>query len=245
MRGGRGRPGDRGGRARDTPAVGRFRLQSVSVSGFKSWKNKKSIVFGLDGLTCITGPNGSGKSTLLNAILFGLGENASQLGARQNAELASAVHAEVELLFRSVSHGDSDVKVSSAVSRASGQRTYAFNGQKLPKHRQERLCIKFDHFLRTRLGIATGNPFWRVSQDGIHRLLQASPQALHDTLCEVSGTKAINAHRSTALKQLGRWRRSLADIQANLTGLEEAVGREGAHLLAMDRVRELTAELDA
>lgn len=29
----------------------------------------------------------------------------------QNAELASAVHAEVELLFRSVSHGDSDVKV--------------------------------------------------------------------------------------------------------------------------------------
>lgn len=31
----------------------------------------------------ITGPNGAGKSTLLNAVLFGLGESAPQLGARQ------------------------------------------------------------------------------------------------------------------------------------------------------------------
>lgn len=31
----------------------------------------------------ITGANGAGKSTLLNAILFGLGESATQLGARQ------------------------------------------------------------------------------------------------------------------------------------------------------------------
>ncbi|CAN0240085.1 unnamed protein product, partial [Ectocarpus fasciculatus] len=54
----------------------------------------------------------------------------------QNAELASAAHAEVELLFRGVSRGVSDAKVSSAVSRANGQRTYAFNGQRLPKHRQ-------------------------------------------------------------------------------------------------------------
>lgn len=34
-------------------------------------------------LAGITGPNGAGKSTLLNAILFGLGENSAQLGARQ------------------------------------------------------------------------------------------------------------------------------------------------------------------
>ena len=31
---------------------------------------------------------------------------------------------------------------------------------------------RFDHFLRTRLGIATGNPFWNVSQDGIRRLVR-------------------------------------------------------------------------
>eukprot|EP00903_Cladosiphon_okamuranus_P008889 g8509.t3 len=226
------------GRAIAKPAAGRFKVQSVRLAGFKSFRSETRVVLGNDGLACITGPNGSGKSTLLNAILFGLGEHASQLGARQNAELASAAHAEVELVFRSVSRGVDDVMVSSSVSRADGLRTYAFNGQKLPKHR-------FDHCLRTRLGIATGNPFWRVSQDGIHRLLQASPAALHDTLCQVSGTKVINAHRSTALKQLARWRRSLADIQTNLAVLEEAVGREGAHLLAVDKVRGLTTELDA
>ncbi|CAM9523398.1 unnamed protein product [Hapterophycus canaliculatus] len=149
-------------------ATGCFRLQSVKVAGFRSWKETQTISFAQNGLSCITGPNGSGKSTLLNAILFGLGENANQIGARQTADLASAADAEAELLFRSVSSGVSDVKVSSAVSRATGQRTYAFNGQKIPKHRQDH---KFDHFLRTRLGIATGNPFWRVSQDGIHRLV--------------------------------------------------------------------------
>lgn len=42
----------RGGRARRAPAVGRFKLHSITVSGFKSWKKKKSIVFGQDGLTC-------------------------------------------------------------------------------------------------------------------------------------------------------------------------------------------------
>eukprot|EP00904_Undaria_pinnatifida_P001449 jgi/Undpi1/11304/HiC_scaffold_30.g13602.m1 len=136
-------------------------------------------------LAGITGPNGAGKSTLLNAILFGLGENSAQLGARQNAEFASAAHAEVELVFRSVTRGVSDAKL---------------------------LC---------------------------------SPHALHGTLCEVSGTKAINAHRLNALKQLHRWRGSLADIRANIVALEEAVGREGAHLLQMDRIRELTAELEA
>lgn len=31
---------------------------------------------------------------------------------------------------------------------------------------------RFDHFLRTRLGVATGNPFWRVSQDGVHQLVR-------------------------------------------------------------------------
>ncbi|CAM9297243.1 unnamed protein product [Scytosiphon promiscuus] len=219
-------------------AASRFSLQSVKVVGFRSWKERQTILFAESGLTCITGPNGSGKSTLLNAILFGLGENASQIGARQTSELASGADAEAELLFRSASPGVSDVKVSSAVSRATGQRTYAFNGQKLPKHR-------FEHFLRTRLGISTGNPFWRVSQDGIHRLLHASPHDLHDALCEASGTKAINTHRSNAIRQLGRWRKSLAEVQANIAVLEQAVGREGAHLLAMDRVRELTAELDA
>ncbi|CAN0332483.1 unnamed protein product [Ectocarpus sp. 12 AP-2014] len=175
--GGGGGGGERIGGARGIAAgTARYKLQSVTVSGFKSWTSTARVLFGHDGLSCITGPNGSGKSTLLNAILFGLGENANQLGAKQNAELASAAHAEVELLFRGVSRGVSDAKVSSAVSRASGQRTYAFNGQRLPKHRQdlvvlrEHYLLQFDHFLRTRLGIATGNPFWRVSQDGIHRL---------------------------------------------------------------------------
>lgn len=38
------------------------------------------------------------------------------------------------------------LQVSSAVSRANGQRTYAFNGQRLPKHRQD-LVVLPEHYL--------------------------------------------------------------------------------------------------
>lgn len=43
------------------------------------------------------------------------------------------------------------LQVSSAVSRANGQRTYAFNGQRLPKHRQG-LAVLREH--RGRLTVA-------------------------------------------------------------------------------------------
>ncbi|CAM9855302.1 unnamed protein product, partial [Choristocarpus tenellus] len=90
----------------------RYRLATVRVAGFRSFSGEEIATFGHAGLTCITGPNGSGKSTLLNAILFGLGESATQMGARQNVELTSAGHCEVELMFEDMSQGNQSVKVS-------------------------------------------------------------------------------------------------------------------------------------
>ncbi|CAM9219733.1 unnamed protein product [Discosporangium mesarthrocarpum] len=59
------------------------RLQSAKISGFRSFSEETTVAFGHSGLTSITGPNGAGKSTLLNALSFGLGFPATQLGARQ------------------------------------------------------------------------------------------------------------------------------------------------------------------
>lgn len=85
-------------------------------------------------------------------------------------------------------------------------------------------CLRHHHqqLTRTRHRLHRGgaliNPPTSSSFLSCHetKQLQASPHELHESLCEVSGTKAINAHRSNALRQLVRWRRSLADIQGNI-----------------------------
>ncbi len=52
-------------------------IESVELDNFKSFGNKKRIMF-RDGFTVITGPNGSGKSNIGDAMLFVLGIRSSK-----------------------------------------------------------------------------------------------------------------------------------------------------------------------
>lgn len=61
------------------------------------------------------------------------------------------------------------------------------------------LLPRFDHFLRTRLGIATGNPFWRVSQDGIHRLVRTKSVYYMPILACAWGTPRTGGYHVTHL----------------------------------------------
>lgn len=51
-----------------------MRLEKVSIEGFKTFKNRQSIVFPYK-YTAIVGPNGSGKSNLVDALCFVIGRS--------------------------------------------------------------------------------------------------------------------------------------------------------------------------
>ena len=165
-----------------------------------------------------------GKSTLLQAILFGLGDKATNLRGKTNADLATAPILEVICTFDTPK---GDVSVGSSVCQATGERTYRHQGQKIPRNR-------FDDAVRS-LGVNIDSPFWHIRQNGVQSILAAPPQSLHDMLCEVAGTKAINTQRAAAVKQLSSWRASLVTVQAAVSAAESAVAEEAAQLRLLDR----------
>ena len=54
-----------------------FRLERLEISGFKSFADRTSLVFG-EGITGVVGPNGCGKSNIAEAISWVLGEQSAK-----------------------------------------------------------------------------------------------------------------------------------------------------------------------
>ena len=50
-----------------------MRLKSLTLKGFKSFSEKKDIIFN-DKIVAVVGPNGSGKSNITESFRFVLGE---------------------------------------------------------------------------------------------------------------------------------------------------------------------------
>src|SRR6185503_19818983 len=54
-----------------------FRLEKLEISGFKSFADRTSLIFG-EGITGVVGPNGCGKSNISDAISWVLGEQSAK-----------------------------------------------------------------------------------------------------------------------------------------------------------------------
>src|SRR5215471_4030786 len=54
-----------------------LRLEKLEISGFKSFADRTSLVFG-EGITGVVGPNGCGKSNIAEAISWVLGEQSAK-----------------------------------------------------------------------------------------------------------------------------------------------------------------------
>src|SRR5262244_151068 len=54
-----------------------LRLEKLEISGFKSFADRTSLLFG-EGITGVVGPNGCGKSNIAEAISWVLGEQSAK-----------------------------------------------------------------------------------------------------------------------------------------------------------------------
>ena len=87
------------------------KLNKIVLQGFKSFKNKTTILIG-EGITSITGPNGSGKSNIIDAFSFVLGKNSAKALRADRME---------DLIFKSDKSQSESAKVELEIDNSSGK----------------------------------------------------------------------------------------------------------------------------
>jgi chromosome segregation protein len=163
------------------------KLNKISMQGFKSFKNKTTILIG-DGLTSITGANGSGKSNILDAFSFVLGKNSAKalradkmedlIFKSENGRVESAkVELEIDNQDRKIKLDFDKILISRRVNQQ-GQSTYRLNGK-----------VETRQMIVDLLREARISPDWLniVCQGDVTRVLEMSPLERRFIIDELAG----------------------------------------------------------
>ncbi len=202
-----------------------MRLQSIELSGFKSFAKKTALQFDT-AITAIVGPNGSGKSNVAESFRFVLGEQSmkSMRGKRGedmiwngSSAVPRAGRASVKLIF-----DNSDRALSLDFDQASLERTvhrdgvndYALNGSSVRLRDIQALLSQAN------IG-ASGHHI--ISQGEADRVLSASARERREMIEDALGLTGYLYKREEAERKLDKTAENMREV--------EAVRRElGPHL---------------
>ncbi|MCS6785034.1 MAG: AAA family ATPase, partial [Candidatus Caldarchaeum sp.] len=119
-------------------------IKTITLQGFKSFGNKRTVIKLPRGLVVITGPNGGGKSTVLDAVKFALGElSAHNLRVDRFSKLlhesskGADSQAYVTLTLDNTDRSlpvDSDEVVIGRRLHATGESEYILNGRTVSRN---------------------------------------------------------------------------------------------------------------
>ena len=207
-----------------------MRLQSLELSGFKSFAKKTTLEFGVS-ITGIVGPNGSGKSNVAEAFRFVLGEqsikslrgkrgedlifNGSKLVPRGNRASVKVVFDNRERLF---AIDFDEVSIERVVHR-DGVNDYLLNGT------QVRLRDIAELLAQANIG-SSGHHI--ISQGEADRILSASARERREMVEDALGLKAYLYKREEA-------ERKLAKTQENMCQIESLRREIAPHLKFLER----------
>jgi len=191
--------------------VGKVRLDSLKLSGFKSFPDEVQLSF--PGAVCaILGPNGSGKSNLVDAMLWVLGEQSPSLLRLKNmgdvvfngsGRRKPAGSATVEIVLRSAdsrwAENGGKLEIRRKVLR-SGPSEYRMNGKTV------RLKDISDELLAVGLGTRS---YSIIEQGRIGQVLSARPTDRRVLLEEAAGITRYKARKHEAELKLERTRQNL------------------------------------
>lgn len=197
-------------------------LESISISGFKSFPQRTIIKFH-PGINCIIGPNGCGKSNIIDAIRWVLGESkTSLLRIKSMDELIfhgtetrpQKGMAEVSLkVFNDgvLPISSSEVLISKRLHR-SGENECTINGKKVL---QRDIVDLFE----------STNPqgYSLLSREEINSVLLGDPYYRRRTVEEIAG---ISTYRNHKLNTLARLQRIKTDIEKLENLINEVSVRE-------------------
>ncbi|MBI4086392.1 AAA family ATPase [Candidatus Kaiserbacteria bacterium] len=207
-------------------------LQSLEVSGFKSFAKKAELEFSTP-ITGIVGPNGSGKSNVVEAFRFVLGEQSIKSMRGKKGEdliwgggtsLARANRASVKIVLNNESRLfpiDFDTVTVERVVNRDGENEYSINGSRT------RLRDVQELLSAANIG-STGHHI--ISQGEADRILSANPKERREMIEDALGLKLYQYKKAESEKKLEKTKENIAqvtslrkEIQPHLHFLERQV----------------------
>ncbi|MDW8062936.1 MAG: chromosome segregation SMC family protein [Candidatus Caldarchaeum sp.] len=178
-------------------------IKTITLQGFKSFGNKRTVIKLPRGLVVITGPNGGGKSTVLDAVKFALGElSAHNLRVDRFSKLlhesskGADSQAYVTLTLDNTDRSlpvDSDEVVIGRRLYATGESEYILNGRTVS--RNEMLTI---------LAAANIKPdgLNLVTQGSVVGIAEMTSKEVREVLEDAAGISGYKRRRDEAFKEL-------------------------------------------
>jgi chromosome segregation protein len=210
--------------------MGRVRLESLQLTGFKSFPDAVELTFPSD-VSAIIGPNGCGKSNVVDAILWVLGEQSPTLLRLKNmgdvvfsgaASRPPAGAAEVGLILKSDDGRWEETGGRLEITRrvySSGPSEYRLNGK------TARLKDVVDELL----GVGLGTRDYSIIEQGrVGQVLSARPTDRRVLIEEAAGITRYKVRRHEAELKLEHTRQ-------NLLRLDDVIGEVDRTLRQLKR----------
>jgi chromosome segregation protein len=199
-----------------------MRLNRLIIQGFKSFKDKTTIIFD-EGITGIVGPNGCGKSNIVDALFWVMGEQSAKhlrgtsmkdLIFAGSSKYTPASFAEVTLVLDNVN--GKHIHINGAVAKPSEihlTRKLYRNGETEYRINNEPARLKDIHevFMDTGAGAKS---YSIIAQGEINKLVNAKPEERRVMIEEVAGITKFKLRKRESLKKI-------ENTQLNLTRLED------------------------
>jgi len=199
-----------------------MRLNRLIIQGFKSFKDKTTIIFD-EGITGIVGPNGCGKSNIVDALFWVMGEQSAKhlrgtsmkdLIFAGSSKYTPASFAEVTLVLDNVN--GKHIHINGTVAKPAEihlTRKLYRNGETEYRINNEPARLKDIHevFMDTGAGAKS---YSIIAQGEINKLVNAKPDERRVMIEEVAGITKFKLRKRESLKKI-------ENTQSNLTRLED------------------------
>lgn len=192
-------------------------IKSVTIEGFKSYKNRATAGPFHDGFNIVLGRNGSGKSNFFAAVEFVLSDEYSHLKADQRSSLLSSsaggarpINAFVEITFDNQDRRFPLSQDEFALRRTIGAKKDTFHLGGKPVTRKQ-----LNGMLEA-AGFSHSNPYHIVKQGVIADLATRSDQARLKIVHDLAGTKAYTEKRRQSEEELERSDKTIESIEESL-----------------------------
>jgi chromosome segregation protein len=225
--------------------MGRVRLESLKLTGFKSFPDSVDLAFPGD-VSAIIGPNGCGKSNLVDAILWVIGEQSPTLLRLKNmgdvvfsgaAGRPAAGAAEVTLVLSSDdgrwADSDDRLELRRRVYR-SGPSEYRING------RTARLKDIADELMSVGLGT---RDYAIIEQGRVGQVLSARPTDRRALIEEAAGITRYKARKHESELKLEHTRQNLIRLDDVISEVDRSLRQLRRQARQAERHQRLGTEL--
>ncbi|KAK4534848.1 hypothetical protein CDCA_CDCA03G0873 [Cyanidium caldarium] len=196
-------------------------IQSVVVSGFKSYRDETFVGPFSTGLNVVVGRNGSGKSSFFDAVRFVLSDSYAHLSAEQRAALlhegagGSALSAYVEIVL-----DNRDGRLALERPEVTIRRMVSLQKDEYLVDRRSMARAEVVNLLES-AGFSRSNPYYIVQQGKIAALCSMRDAQRLELLREVAGTRTYDEKRAESLSTLEETRQKRDKIAEVLQHIEQ------------------------